>query len=326
MNKITRRGALPLLASPAFAAPAATELEVQFAKLSQGFPGRLGIAVEANGKIYQNRGLERFSIQSVMKLFVGFAICELVDQGRLRLDTPQVFRTEDKSVFMQPIAKKLLKGEYKTSIAELIRYGIIDSDSAAADYLILHHLGKATEITKALERKGIRGLRVDRTERDLQTEVHGLRWKSEYLDEAVFERELANQPKEAVTKAYTFYRNDPRDTSTPVASAQFLALLHSGKLLQPETTAFLLQALRDCATGVKRLKAGLPAGWELGHKTGTSSTWQGIAAATNDIGILYGPKGQKISVAVYVGDAKAPEAEREAAIAQVAKLVVKALA
>jgi beta-lactamase class A len=321
--KISRRAAAASLAAPLFANKA---LEAQLTEIARNFPGRLGIGLRADNLNFTIRKGERFSIQSVMKLFVGFAVCDLVDQGKLRLDSPMTFRTEDKSVFMQPIAKQLKNGEYKTTVAELIRRGIIDSDSAAADFLILKLLGKATSITAALQRKGIQGIRVDRTERDLQTEVHGLRWKDAYLDEAVFERELAAQPKDVAAKAYLAYQKDPRDTSTPEASALFLSELAAGRLLKPETTAFLLQALKDCATGVNRLKAGLEKGWTLGHKTGTSSTWQGLNVATNDIGLLWGPKGQRVAVAVYVADSRASEAEREGVIAKVASAVTKALA
>ncbi len=318
---LTRRATLPVLAAPLLSA----DLNAQFAALQKSFDGRLGLAAQRGSQVFSHLGQDRFSLQSVMKLFVGFAICDLVDQGKLRLDTPATFRYSDKSVFMQPIAKLLKNGEYKTTLADLIRRGIIDSDSAAADYLILHHLGQASAITRLLERKGIRNLRIDRTERDLQTQVHGLTWKSEYLDEAVLDRALAAQPKDAVTRAYTAYQKDPRDTSTPLAAVEFLSQLAAGKLLKPDTTAFLLQAMKDCATGVDRLKAGLPRGWTVGHKTGTSSSWQGVSAATNDIGLLFGPQGQSIAIAVFVADSRASDQDRAAVIAKAASLTVAAL-
>jgi beta-lactamase class A len=317
----TRRATLPLLASPLLSA----DLNAQFAALQKSFDGRLGVAAQRDQQVFSHLGQDRFSIQSVMKLFVGFAICDLIDQGKLRLDTPATFRYSDKSVFMQPIAKLLKNGEYKTTIGDLIRRGIIDSDSAAADYLILHHLGQASAITQTLQRKGIDGIRVDRTERDLQTQVHGLTWKSDYLDEAALDRALAAQPKDVITRSYTAYRKDPRDTATPLGSIQFLSQLAAGKLLQPNTTRFLLQAMRDCATGEDRLKAGLTPGWTVGHKTGTSSAWQGIRAATNDIGLLFGPQGQTLAVAVYVADSRADEKTNASIIAKSASTTISAL-
>ena len=71
-----------------------------------------------------------------------------------------------------------------------------------------------------------------------------------------------------------------------------------------------------------RLKAGLAPGWSIAHKTGSSGTWAGITAATNDVGILTAPDGAKVFVVVFVADSTAPEAKRAALIADVARAVV----
>ena len=47
-------------------------------------------------------------------------------------------------------------------------------------------------------------------------------------------------------------------------------------------------------TGADRIKAGVPAGWRVAHKTGT-----GGYGPTNDIGVLYPPSGAPIIVAAY---------------------------
>ena len=72
------------------------------------------------------------------------------------------------------------------------------------------------------------------------------------------------------------------------------------------------------ATGGKRLRAGLPAGWRVGEKTGT-----GERGTTNDAGVLWPPEGAPQVVAVYLTGSDRPLPEREAAIAAVAKAVVE---
>lgn len=70
--------------------------------------------------------------------------------------------------------------------------------------------------------------------------------------------------------------------------------------------------MTDVSTGQKRLKAGLPPGAKLAHKTGTSGMILGINAATNDIGIVTLPDGRKYAVAIFLAGSAMPEDEREA--------------
>lgn len=78
------------------------------------------------------------------------------------------------------------------------------------------------------------------------------------------------------------------------------------------------------ATFPDRLKAGVPAGWTVGHKTGTSGTWKGVTVATNDVGILTAADGHRIAVAVFVADSTAPDDARARLIADAAAKVAAA--
>ncbi len=105
----------------------------------------------------------------------------------------------------------------------------------------------------------------------------------------------------------------------PAAAARLLQRLVTDPPLKPATNAFLLQVLTESKTGPNRLRAGLPPGTPLAHKTGTSGFHDGKAAATNDVGLITLPDGRHLAVAVYVTDARANEATREAVIANIAK-------
>jgi beta-lactamase class A len=300
----------------------AASLAETLAEIGQGHPGRVGACVADQAEIHCTRGAERFSMQSVMKLLVGLAILEEVDQGRMKLTDEVLVRRQDLSLFVQPIAKLVGPQGFLTDVGDLVRRAIIESDSAATD-ILLARLGGPRHVQALLKRKGLSGIRIDRDERHLQTETMGLRWRPEYVDAAVFERAIAAVPAAKRTQAYRYYQTDLRDTATPAGMTAFLLQLAQGKLLSPTSTEFLLQAMRDTTTFPDRLKAGLRPGWTLGHKTGSSGSWQGLTIATNDVGILFGPQGQRIAVTVFVADSTAPPADRASVMARIAAAAIR---
>jgi beta-lactamase class A len=82
---------------------------------------------------------------------------------------------------------------------------------------------------------------------------------------------------------------DPRDTSTPRALGSGYRRLLAGDVLGAQR-----QQLEDWMTAnqTSSVRAGLPPGWTTADKTGS-----GDYASTNDVGIAYGPNGQRILLA-----------------------------
>lgn len=257
-----------------------------------------------------------------MKLLVGVTMLDAVDQKRFRLDEQVTIHRKDLSVYVQPIARQVGPNGYTTTIGDLIRRGIIDSDSAAAD-ILLDKLGGPGAVQRVLNRWKLDGLRLDRNERNLQTEIAGIEWRPEFVDADVLDRAIKAVPVARRSTAYRKYQTDPRDTATPAAMASFLIQLAEGRLLSRESTAFAMQAMLDCATGADRLKAGLAPGWKVAHKTGTSGTYKGLTVATNDVGVLIGPGGDQLAIAVFVADSRASDAERAALIAKLAAVAIR---
>ena len=62
-----------------------------------------------------------------------------------------------------------------------------------------------------------------------------------------------------------------------------------------------------------------PEGTQVAHKTGTSGYENGMAAATNDVGLIQLPDGRRLAIAVLVTDAKADETSVEHTIAAIAR-------
>jgi beta-lactamase class A len=113
---------------------------------------------------------------------------------------------------------------------------------------------------------------------------------------------------------------DPRDTSTPEALAGgYRALLVGDALAQPQRRQ-LEEWMRQNQTS--SMRAGLPPGWTTADKTGS-----GDYGSTNDVGVAYGPDGQRVLLALMTRtagtDPKA--ANMRPLIGELATLLVPAL-
>jgi beta-lactamase class A len=318
--------ALCALAHPAAAASLDTvALQRELDDLARPFDGRVGFCARLDAQQVCLRGSEAFPLQSVMKLLVGLAVMEAVDRGQLRLDEQVTLYTADLSMNVQPIARLIREngGAYATTIDALMAGAVIDSDSAATDYLI-RRLGGTGAVQASLQRLGIKGIRFDRDERHLQTETQGLTWRPDYVDATLVEKERAAVSPQRRKQVFDAYLRDLRDTATPAAMAVLLQTLGDGALLSRASTDHLLATLAKTRTFPTRLKAGLTPGWEIAHKTGTGGTLDKVNAATNDVGLLTAPDGAKIAVSAFISGATRSGAEHDALIAAMAAATVKA--
>ena len=113
--------------------------------------------------------------------------------------------------------------------------------------------------------------------------------------------------------------NDPgevRDTTSPQAMVSLMRAVLCGDVLLRPSRDRLLGWMQACKTGRNRLRAGLPAGWWVGDKTGTGSN-----GACNDVAIAVPPGRAPILVAAYLSDSEAEGEMLEAAHAGIARLV-----
>jgi beta-lactamase class A len=269
-------------------------------------------------------GSDPLPLQSVMKLVASAAVMDLVDQKKLRLEDTILIKPEHNSPGPQEFADLVRKkGQYPASIEELIRRSIVDSDSTSIDVL-LDHIGGTATVQDFLKRKKLEGMRIDRNERTLQSDFSGLTWQASYAAPGKFEAAMNAVPAAQRDQALANYLKDPRDTATPAGMVKFLKSLASGQLLSETSTKKLLSIMEMTATGQDRLRAGLPNSWKIGHKTGTSFTWKGRAATTNDVGILTTPDGSSLAIAVFISDSRQSNSERAAIMAKAAQAVTRA--
>lgn len=146
------------------------------------------------------------------------------------------------------------------SAAALMEAMIIRSDNYATD-LLMRDLGGPKVIQSWLEQNGVTGLRIDRNIARLLADRRDL-W-------------------------------DVRDSATPKAMVQLLRQIDSGRLLRPSSRSHLLGLMARCITGKNRMRALLPAGTRVEHKTGTLSNY------SSDVGFITLPDGRRLAVAFF---------------------------
>lgn len=260
------------------------ELRARIEQISQAAQGRVGVTatvIETEESVTLN-GNQQFPMQSVYKFPIAMAVLAQVDQGKLKLD--QKIRVEPSDVLQGSRILDEKSQGMEFSLAELLKYMVSESDGTSCNVL-LRLVGEPRIVTEYLRSLGVNDIVVANTE-----------------------KELAQDP--AVK-----YRN----YATPDATVLLLRDFHEGKGLSKSSQALLLQLMTETTTGPKRIKGLLPDGTVVAHKTGTSSTVNGVTAATNDVGLVTLPNGRHMAIAVFVSDSQANDAIREEVIAKVAK-------
>ena len=146
------------------------------------------------------------------------------------------------------------------SARSLMARMLIHSDNRATD-ILLKDLGGPGAVHDWLQDNGISGLRVDRTIAQLLKSKRDL-W-------------------------------DRRDSSTPEAMVDLLRRIYKAELIKPESRNYLLDLMAQCQTGKNRMKALLPFGTPVEHKTGT------LDGLTDDVGFITLPDGRRVAVAIF---------------------------
>ncbi len=284
----------------------------------------IGVLDLNTGKSWFRNRQQKFPMQSVYKLPIAIAILQRVDQRKISLDQSVTITKKDFSVGNNPIIKDIKGDQAQFTVRDLLNRMMGVSDNTAADVL-MRLVGGPAKVNQTLIKLGVRNVRIDRLERQLQPDSVGLKaFQPEWSDAKVFKAAIEQAPTATKQTALQKYLTDPRDTATPAGLVDLLAKLQRQKLLSANSTAVLLQIMTNAKSGAKRLKAGLPQNWSIAHKTGTGEDVLGVGVATNDVGIISSPQGKRIAIAVMIPGSKAPLEERERLMAKVVALVVEA--
>ncbi|MDX3533825.1 class A beta-lactamase [Streptomyces sp. MB09-01] len=171
------------------------------------------------------------------------------------------------------------------TVAELCSAAIAQSDNAAAN-LLLRELGGPTAVTAFCRSVGDRTTRLDR-----------------------WEPELNSAEPSRVT-----------DTTSPRAIGRTYGRLVLGDVLAPRHRELLTRWLLANTTSADRFRAGLPADWVIGDKTGTGSY-----GTNNNVGIAWPPGRPPVVLAVLTTKPEAAAPRTDALVARAATALAAAL-
>jgi len=302
------------------------EMTVQFQQIADRVaPGSLGVGVEdlTTGQIISFNGEKRFPLQSVFKAPLGAAVMAEVEAGRLKLDDVVLIEDVDLSPPHSPIADAW-PGRNTYTVRELLERAVGDSDNTAADVL-MKRVGGPGAVTAWLQGRKVNNIDIDRYERQLQPESLGLAsFRAGWKGEAAYRAALNQVPAAERRRATLAYLADPRDTATPLGALRFLEALNQDELLDIDSRRLLGRITTQPSGAASRLRAALPAGARLAHKSGTARTDLGFTPVVNDIGVYTLKDDRKFAVVVFVSGSALSVAEQEKVIADVGRVVIKA--
>ena len=238
-------------------------------------------------------------MQSMYKLPLALAALHLAEMGKLLPDqrpgesmdatlnrTVRFLATDIIPGSYSPLTDRYPKGDVDVTLREVIRLAVGVSDNGAEEILI-RLVGGPHVVESYVHSLGISAIQVRYSERDMD--------RNEDLQY--------------------------QDWIEPMAAVALLERLVTNPPISLAANAFLLQTMADSQTGSDQLRAGLPPGTMLAHKTGHSGTYGVVTAATNDIGLVTLPDGRRLAIAVFVTNSRADETTRQRVIALIARAV-----
>ena len=257
------------------------------------------IAADAHGKVSIDCSLPGVALdgdlnpnahppmQSVFKLPLAIAVLHQVEQGKFTLDQPIHFLPGDRILphVYSPLQDKYPQGGVDVPLRELLQMDVSLSDNVAS-VILMRLAGGPKVVRDYITSLGVDGFHL----MDGEDALH---------------RDPDLQ-----------YRN----WFEPAGAVQLLRRISDHSPLTAQHTGLVLEWMRSAALA-KRLPGDLPPGTIVAHKTGTSDVVKGLAAATNDIGLISLPDGRQLAIAVFITDSTADAATRDKVIARIARAV-----
>jgi len=223
-------------------------------------------------------------MMSVFKFHIALAVLNEVDKGKLKLNQKFFIKKEDLHPnTWSPIREDFPNGNIDLTLDQILRYTVSHSDNNGCDYL-LKIIGGTDTVQKFIKKQGIKDFTIKVNEQQMSV------WENLYLN-----------------------------TTTPLATTLLLEKFYNGKVLKKETTKYLYQIMVETSRGITWMKAGLPKGTELAHRTGISDrNDKNLRAAMNDIGIIKLPNGKHFILSVYLKNITEEREATEKIIADIA--------
>lgn len=265
------------------------ELRTVLHTIASKYKATVGVGVihiESGDTVTLNNEVH-FPMQSVYKFPQALAVMNQIDQGKLRLN--QVYHVTKADLLDEtwsPLKKKYPEGNVDLTVAELLDYSVSKSDNIACD--ILFQLAKGTKpVNQFIHQIGIKNMEIVATEHEMRSD-----WKIQYAN-----------------------------WSTPLEMARLLEGFQQKKYLSDSSNLFLMNLMIESMNDPGRIKALIPEGTLVAHKTGTSDSRNGVYDACNDVGLITLPDGTHVALSVFVSKSSEGYDNTRKLIAELAKAV-----
>ncbi|KGL39083.1 class A beta-lactamase [Listeria sp. SHR_NRA_18] len=232
------------------------EANAELKKLEEKYGATLGIyAVNtADKKKISYNDQERFAYVSTYKAIAGGLLLKNLTTEQLN---KRIYFSKEDLVDYSPVTEKHV--DSGMTVKEIINAAMTYSDNTAGN-ILFQQLDGPKGYQKELAKIGDKTTQADRLEPELNEAVPG----------------------------------DKRDTTTPEAMANVLSFLTTKGNMASDRLDYFKQTLIDNTTGDKLIRAGVPAGYTVGDKTGAGSY-----GTRNDIAVIY-PKDKDAKPLVWV--------------------------
>lgn len=255
--------------------------------LAKSSSGKLGVSIkllENNDTLSYNDD-QQYPMQSVFKFPIAVSLLRSVDLSSVTLDQDILLTKADLPKTVSALLEKYPEGNVKVSVKEILTDMVTVSDNNACD-ILMKLLGGPKMITKDIHDVGVSQLEIKGNEAEMYAD-----WELQY-----------------------------RNWSRPSAQVELLSLIFHQSILSKKNNDLLMQLMLSTYVAPGRIRGLLPKGTPLAHRSGTSGTnEQGLAPATNDVGIITLPNGRHLAIAIFLMDSSDEAKTRDLLIAKIAK-------
>ncbi len=259
--------------------------------ISQRHDATIGVAFSLDNRLYTYNDSIRYPLMSVFKLHVAVAALQRMEaEGTQLNDIRQIDSAQMQRNTYSPLLDRYPSGRFHISYADLLHYALALSDNNACDILI-DYAGGIEAVKACTDGASLTGYDLTETEASMHAHIPAC------------------------------YHN----WAHPSSVVQLLQKIHDGALLNEVHTRFILNTLIKTATGTNKIRAGLPAGVTMGHKTGSSGKIDGLTIADNDAAFIYLPDDRLCYLVIFVKDSHESDSQNAALIARITRIIYNAV-
>lgn len=220
----------------------------------EGKQATVGVALIVDGKdtLAINNDIH-YPMQSVYKFHLALTVLDYMNFNQMPLDIPIYIKKSDLLPDTHsPLRDDYPQGEMKMPVAEVLKYTVAKSDNNACD-ILFRLLGGTEKVDRYVKSLGFSDISIVATEEEMHKE-----WDVQFWN-----------------------------WTTPLATVELLEKFRTGGILSLPFRDFLWETMVETTTGANKIKALLPEGTIVAHKTGSSlRNSEGIKAAENDVAVV----------------------------------------